>query len=161
MEENRFILERIPHRPPFLWVDRVREISEDRILAEKQVPEDLDIFRGHYPDYPILPGVLICEALFQTGALLISEMMNREDGGEEEGDILAGVPVLTRIHEAKFKRGAYPGDNLALEVTFKEKLGNAWFMKGTARISGKTAVKVEFACTLAEEERIIAEDSSN
>lgn len=160
MEEDRFILERIPHRPPFLWVDRVREISEDRILAEKQVPEDLDIFRGHYPNYPILPGVLICEALFQAGALLISEMMSRKDGGEE-GAIPAGVPVLTRIHEAKFKRGAYPGDNLALEVTFKEEMGNAWFMKGTARISGKTAVKVEFACTLAEEEKTTTKDSSN
>lgn len=147
MEEKQYILDRIPHRPPFLWVDRVREISAERILAEKHVSADLDLFKGHYPGYPILPGVLVCEAIFQAGALFISELIKPENGGQDKSSP-DGIPVLTRIREAKFKRGVHPGDNLELEVNFLEKLGSAWFLKGTARVEGKTAVKVEFACTL-------------
>ncbi len=140
-------MERIPHRPPFLWIDRVKAISEDRILAEKYVSTDLDLFQGHYPEQPILPGVLVCEALFQTGALLISEIINRDDNSEG-ASVPEGIPVLTRIQGAKFKRGIYPGDNLELEVKLSEKMGPAWFMKGIARVKGNTSVKVEFACTL-------------
>nr|MBP7518139.1 beta-hydroxyacyl-ACP dehydratase [Desulfobulbus sp.] len=69
-----FILERIPHRPPFLWLDRVVEVGEAAIRAEKTLPQDLDVFRGHYPDYPLMPGVLLCEAVFQAGAVLLGEL---------------------------------------------------------------------------------------
>jgi 3-hydroxymyristoyl/3-hydroxydecanoyl-(acyl carrier protein) dehydratases len=135
-----FILERIPHRPPFLWLDRVVEISGDTIRAEKKVDEDLDVFRGHYPDYPLMPGVLLCEAVFQAGALLIGERMR---GAAEEGD---GVPVLTRILGAKFKREVRPGDTLEISASLVERMGPAWIMKGAVKVGGKTAVQVEFAC---------------
>lgn len=135
-----FILERIPHRPPFLWLDRVKEISGDTIRAEKKVDEDLDVFRGHYPDYPLMPGVLLCEAVFQAGALLIGERMR---GAAEEGD---GVPVLTRILGAKFKREVLPGDTLEISASLVERMGPAWIMKGAVKVGGKTAVQVEFAC---------------
>ena len=69
-----FIAERIPHRPPFLWLDRVVAIDEAAIRAEKTLPEDLDVFRGHYPGYPLLPGVLLCEAVFQAGAVLLGTL---------------------------------------------------------------------------------------
>jgi 3-hydroxymyristoyl/3-hydroxydecanoyl-(acyl carrier protein) dehydratases len=72
-----FIAERIPHRPPFLWLDRVVAIDEAAIRAEKTLPEDLDVFRGHYPGYPLLPGVLLCEAVFQAGAVLLSELLRQ------------------------------------------------------------------------------------
>ena len=72
-----FIAERIPHRPPFLWLDRVVAIDEAAIRAEKTVPEDLDLFRGHYPGYPLMPGVLLCEAVFQAGAVLLSELLRQ------------------------------------------------------------------------------------
>ncbi len=136
-----FILERIPHRPPFLWLDRVKEISGDTIRAEKKVDEDLDVFRGHYPDYPLMPGVLLCEAVFQAGALLIGERMRQEGG--EQGD---GVPVLTRILGAKFKREVRPGDTLEISASLVERMGPAWIMKGAVKVGGKTAVQVEFAC---------------
>ncbi|ADW18800.1 Beta-hydroxyacyl-(acyl-carrier-protein) dehydratase FabA/FabZ [Desulfobulbus propionicus DSM 2032] len=135
-----FILERIPHRPPFLWLDRVVAISGDTIRAEKKVDEDLDVFRGHYPDYPLMPGVLLCEAVFQAGALLIGERMR---GAAEEGD---GVPVLTRILGAKFKREVRPGDTLEISASLVERMGPAWIMKGAVKVGGKTAVQVEFAC---------------
>lgn len=138
-----FIQERIPHRPPFLWLDRVLELGAEEIRAKKTIPTDLDVFQGHYPDYPILPGVLLCEAVFQAGALLISELLR--DKKE-----ITGVPVLTRILGAKFKREIGPGDTVEIRATLKETIGPAWFMKGGVRIKGKIAVQVEFACALKE-----------
>ena len=137
-----FIAERIPHRPPFLWLDRVVAIDEAAIRAEKTLPEDLDVFRGHYPGYPLLPGVLLCEAVFQAGAVLLSELLRQ---GTEAGD-RGSVPVLTRIHGAKFKREVRPGDRLEIRAALVERLGPAWIMNGSVRVAGKVAVQVEFVC---------------
>ena len=134
----------IPHRPPFLWVDTMLEYDSTSLVAEKHIPEDLDIFRGHYPDHPILPGVILCEALFQTGALLIALLVKESD----EPGIGDGVPVITRVEGIRFKRSVKPGDTLRMKVTFKEKLSGVWFLKGTLRVDGKVAVQVDFACTM-------------
>jgi len=141
--ENNFIEKRIPHRPPFLWLDRVVELTDQRVRAEKFIDPALDVFRGHYPDYPLLPGVLLCEAIFQAGALLIAE------SSAGEGTV-TGVPVLARIQGAKFKREVRPGDTLVIEAGIREKLGPAWFLKGTVRVRGKVAVQVEFSCAVKE-----------
>lgn len=138
-----FILDRIPHRPPFLWLDRVLAISDDSIRAEKTIPRDLALFEGHYPDYPLMPGVLLCEAIFQAGALLIGEILRGTVGQDDSGD---GVPVLTRILNAKFKREVRPGDLLEVTAALVERMGPAWLMKGAVRVGGKVAVQVEFAC---------------
>lgn len=130
----------IPHRPPFLWIDRIVRREADSIEAEKTISPDLDLFRGHYPDYPIMPGVLLCEAVFQAGAVLIASGL---DGPA------AGVPVLTRIYGARFKRQVRPGDTVRLLVRLKERLGSAWLLAGKVRLGGKTAVSVDFACALA------------
>jgi 3-hydroxyacyl-[acyl-carrier-protein] dehydratase len=136
-----FILERIPHRPPFLWLDRVVEITGAMIRAEKKVPDDLPLFQGHYPGYPLMPGVLLCEAVFQAGALLIGELMRGEEAVQG-----SGVPVLTRILGAKFKREVRPGDTLEIAASLVERMGPAWLLKGSVRVGGKIAVQVEFAC---------------
>ncbi|MBW1750255.1 MAG: 3-hydroxyacyl-ACP dehydratase FabZ [Deltaproteobacteria bacterium] len=136
-----FITGRIPHRPPFLWLDRVLELTGESIRAEKTIPADLDIFKGHYPDYPLMPGVLLCEAVFQAGALLVGELLKSEQDR-------SGVPVLTRINGAKFKREVRPGDTIEIRAILKEQLGPAWFFKGSVRVGGKVAVQVEFACAL-------------
>lgn len=144
MIDNLKITDLIPHRPPFLWVDSMVEFSESSLTTEKVIPEDLDVFKGHYPDHPILPGVLLCEALFQTGALLISLLLRKSQ------EKVIGVPVLTRVEGVKFKRPVGPGDTIHMKVTLKETLGGAWFLKGTLRIHGKVAVQADFACTLAQ-----------
>lgn len=144
-----FITDRIPHRPPFLWLDRVVEMSENSILAEKDIPEDLDLFQGHYPDYPLMPGVLLCEAVFQAGGLLIAELLRTEGGKSEEGAPPA-KPILTRILGAKFKREVRPGETIAVSAKLKEKVGPAWFLKGSVRVDGKVAVQIEFGCILQE-----------
>jgi 3-hydroxyacyl-[acyl-carrier-protein] dehydratase len=137
------ILALIPHRPPFLWVDRIVRREPERIETEKLIPADLEVFTGHYPGNPLMPGVLLCEAIFQSGALLIT-------AGQAGGKGRGGVPVLTRINNAKFKRQVHPGDQVAITVTVREKIGPSWFMKGKLAVAGQTAVTVEFACALVE-----------
>jgi len=135
------VLNAIPHRPPFLFVDRIVELTETRIKTTKEISPEEPFFKGHYPGNPIMPGVLICESIFQTGAILLSKVI---------GDISDGVPVLTRINNAKFKSMVKPGDNLELEAELVEKVSQAYFLKGKASVGGKTVVTVEFAVSLAK-----------
>lgn len=132
----------IPHRPPFLWVDSILSFSDDTIVTEKVFPTDLDIFLGHYPGNPIMPGVLLCEAIFQSGALLMGKME------EEQMNAIQSMPVLTRINGAKFKRSVYPGDSVQITVRLTETLSTVSFFKGTMKRNGKVAVQVDFACTM-------------
>lgn len=145
MVYNPDIYEAIPHRPPFLWVDSVISCDSRTIVTEKFIPPDLDIFNGHYPDYPLMPGVLLCEAVFQTGALFMANIMKET---EQSSEPLKQTPVLTRIKGAKFKREVKPGQTIMIRVTLDENIGSAWFFKGKVSVEGKTAVKVDFGCTL-------------
>ena len=139
MEE---ILNAIPHRPPFLFVDKIVELSDTRIKTMKEIKPDDPVFEGHYPGQPIMPGALICESIFQTGAILLSKMM---------GSMCGGIPVLTRINNAKFKSIVKPGNTLDIEAELVEKVSNAYFMRGKASVGDKTSVTVEFTVTLAKE----------
>ncbi len=144
MDKMQDIMAIIPHRPPFLWVDKIIESTATSIVTEKKVAEDLDVFTGHYPLHPILPGVLLCEGLFQSGAILVALLTQKEKTSP------AGVPVVTRIENAKFKRPVGPGNTLTMQVILQETLSNVWFLKGISRVKGKVAAKVNFCCTLAQ-----------
>ncbi len=142
MDEST-IMSLIPHRPPFLWVDKIIEKTAHSIVAEKKIPENLDIFKGHYPGHPLMPGVLICESIFQTGALLISTILEKADTSGVEK-----VPVLTKIIGARFKRPVLPGETIQLRVRLIETISSVFFFKGTAHVNGEVAVKTEFSCAL-------------
>lgn len=144
MASDSEILDLIPHRPPFLWVDRIVSMQEQAIETEKTVPADLDVFQGHYPDYPIMPGVLLCEVVFQSGALLLGALSKAK---KLPG---TGIPVLTRIINARFKREVRPGDHLQVHASIAEIIGNAFFMKGLIKSGGKTVLKVEFCCAMVD-----------
>lgn len=133
----------IPHRPPFLWVDKIIETTGTTIIAEKKIPADLDVFDGHYPGNPLLPGVLLCEAIFQTGALLIATLFD-----SEPPDISGKVPVLTKISGARFKRPVLPGDTVRMTVRLVETISSVCIFKGTARVNGEVVVKTDFSCAL-------------
>jgi 3-hydroxyacyl-[acyl-carrier-protein] dehydratase len=136
------ILNAIPHRPPFLFIDRIVELGDTKIRTAKDISPDDPVFEGHYPGQPIMPGALICESIFQTGAVLLSKMM---------GGITEGVPVLTRINNARFKSIVRPGSTLDIEAELAERVSNAYYMKGRASVGRKTAVTVEFTVTVVKE----------
>jgi 3-hydroxyacyl-[acyl-carrier-protein] dehydratase len=133
----------IPHRPPFLFVDEIVEVADRRILTRKCVDPESDFLRGHYPGNPVMPGVLLCECCFQAGALLIAN----EIGGY---DASPGVPVVTRITDARFKHMVRPGQTVDVEVTLDEELSGAYFLTGRASVDGRLALRVGFACMLAD-----------
>ena len=131
----------IPHREPFLWIDEAEQESPDRLVARKFIAPGLDVFRGHYPGQPVLPGVLLCEAALQAGALLIARCGTTLPGGH--------VPVATRINQVKFRQMVRPGDTLEIDVELIERLADAFFLKAKITADGKTVATLEFACTLA------------
>lgn len=135
----------IPHRAPFLWVDKIISFADDTIITEKMIPEDLDVFAGHYPANPLMPGVLLCEAIFQSGALLMGKMAQSQESQESQPQTL---PVLTRINNAKFKRNVLPGDTVRITVQLTESVSSVCFFKGNMKVRGKTAVQVDFACAM-------------
>jgi len=147
VDSNAEIYETIPHRPPFLWVDSIISIDARSIVTEKFIAPDLDIFKGHYPGYPIMPGVLLCEAVFQTGALFMGRMLR---ASEQSQTAAIKAPVLTRIRKAKFKKEVRPGDTIRMHVTLDENIGNAWFFNGKVLVADNTAVKVDFGCAITD-----------
>ena len=134
------ILNAIPHRPPMLLVDEVLEQGEDMILCRKTFREDEFFFQGHYPDQPIVPGVILCEAAMQAGAILLSKFV--EEGG--------GVPVATRLNDVKFKKMVRPGDTIEMAVKLNERVSAAFFLQAKVTCDEKVAVRFEFACTMAD-----------
>ncbi|MCY3019876.1 MAG: 3-hydroxyacyl-ACP dehydratase FabZ [Planctomycetota bacterium] len=137
------IFDAIPHRPPFLLVDEIVGIDGNTIRTRKRVDPADPVFQGHFPGFPVMPGVLICEAIVQSGAILIAHL--------SAGAMHGSVPVLTRLNNVKFKQMVRPGDVLDMEASLKEKLAAVYFMEGSARVNGKLAVSLEFACTAAEQ----------
>ena len=143
MQPDESVTSRIPHRPPFLWVDRILDYQQGKITTQKTIPADLAVFTGHYPGNPLMPGVLLCEAVFQTGALLMSL-----EHDNSVHPLPPGFPVLTRIGGAKFKRPVLPGDTMEMHVELVEILSSVCFFKGKLLVKGKVAVQVEFSCAL-------------
>ncbi len=129
----------IPHREPFLLIDKIVEQEENRIVCQKELSGDEFWFRGHYPDFPLMPGVLLCEAAMQAGAVLLSTYA--------DGD---GVPVATRMRDVRFKRMVRPGDTITLEVTLDEKVSQAFFLTARVTVAKELAMRMQFTCTLAK-----------
>ncbi|MBP3556964.1 MAG: beta-hydroxyacyl-ACP dehydratase [Thermoguttaceae bacterium] len=148
------ILAAIPHRPPFLFVDEIREWSDEEIVCAYRFKEDEFFFAGHYPGAPIVPGVVLCEAAMQAGAIFTSRLIaaqeteNGEDGQTGEPGVEL-KPVVGRINDVKFKRIVRPGETVELRVSFKEKMAAAYFLKAKVYCEGKLAVSFEFAVTMA------------
>ena len=130
----------IPHRRPFLWLDEIVDWQPTRIHCRQTFSPDEPFYQGHYPQQPVTPGVLLCEAAMQAGAVLLSKIV--EPGRE-------GVPVATRINDVRFKRIVRPGETLDIEVELVERLSDAFFLKAKITCGGQVAVRFEFAVTLA------------
>jgi 3-hydroxyacyl-[acyl-carrier-protein] dehydratase len=141
------VLEHLPHRFPFLLIDRIREIElGKRILALKNVTINEPFFQGHFPGRPIMPGVLILEAMAQAAGILVF----RTQGDKPQAD---SVYYLAGIDKARFKRPVVPGDQLEIEVTLERGVRGVWKFACAARVDGALVCEAEMLCSVRPAEK--------
>ena len=145
------ILKLLPHRYPFLLVDRVVEfIPGQKLVAYKNVTINEPFFNGHFPGHPVMPGVLILEALAQASAILAykSESMDPE----------SKVTYLMGVDNAKFRKPVLPGDRLQLDIEVLRHKGVIWKTKGTATVEGVKVAEGEFLATVVDKDAKSSEE---
>jgi beta-hydroxyacyl-ACP dehydratase FabZ len=135
------ILNLLPHRYPFLLVDKILEQEENKIVGVKNVTINEPFFQGHFPGHPIMPGVLIIEAMAQTGGVLI--FSKEENKGE--------IPLFAAIDKARFKKPVYPGDQLIIKVEILKMLRGVAKAKAEAYVDGNLVAEAELMFTAVNE----------
>jgi 3-hydroxyacyl-[acyl-carrier-protein] dehydratase len=137
------IREILPHRYPFLLVDRIVEMESDRIVGIKQITANEPQFTGHFPDFPVMPGVLIVEAMAQcAGVLVLKQMPDRHNK----------LVLLVAIENARFRRPVVPGDTLRMEMKILKRKASVAKMAGVATVDGVVVAEAEVMCKLADKE---------
>lgn len=139
--ENIDIRDILPHRYPMLLVDRILELEEDRIVGMKNVTANEPFFSGHFPEYPVMPGVLIIEAMAQVGGVLVLKSVP---------DRKSKLVLFASIEEAKFRRPVLPGDTLVIECKTLKRKETVVKMQGTATVNGQVVAEGIVMCKLAD-----------
>jgi beta-hydroxyacyl-ACP dehydratase FabZ len=139
------ILGLLPHRYPFLLIDRVLDLTDDRVLALKNVTLNEPFFQGHFPGVPVMPGVLQIEAMAQAGGILASKAVSF--------DPTTHVMLFMAIDAVKFRKAVVPGDQLLIEVVPLRK-GKIFKMKGEIKVDGQVVSSAEFLAGLAEKSKV-------
>jgi 3-hydroxyacyl-[acyl-carrier-protein] dehydratase len=138
------VMEMIPHRHPFLMIDKVVDaVANERATGIKQVTIDEYYFKGHFPARPVMPGVLIVEAMAQTAAVLVVHTLGRESEGK--------LVYFMTIDEARFRRPVVPGDKLLIHVAKQRNRRNVWKFEGKAVVGGQLAAEAVFAAMILDE----------
>ena len=145
IEEIRNIL---PHRYPMLLVDRILELEPERIVGIKNVTVNEPFFQGHFPDFPVMPGVLIVEAMAQVAGVLVLKTIP---------DRASKLVLLAGIDNAKFRKPVLPGDQLRIEMKVVRKKASVAKMQGVATVDGAVVAEVEVLCKLADRPQQAAE----
>jgi beta-hydroxyacyl-ACP dehydratase FabZ len=135
----------LPHRYPFLLVDRILELEEMRVVGIKNVTMNEPFFSGHFPGFPVMPGVLIVEAMAQVAAVLV---LSRLENPQEK------IVFFASINEAKFRKPVVPGDQLRIEVTFLKLKPTVAKVHGRATVDGALAAEAEIIATLADKPKV-------
>jgi 3-hydroxyacyl-[acyl-carrier-protein] dehydratase len=138
------IMQMIPHRPPFLMIDRVYDLVADKgAIGVKNVSMTEPHFVGHFPGAPVMPGVLIVEAMAQTAAVLVVHTL----GQASEGKLV----YFMSVDNCRFRRPVYPGDQLKIEVKKQRNRGPVWKFEGVAKVEGKVVAEAVFAAMVRED----------
>lgn len=132
------ILKRIPHRPPFLFVDEIVSETAEALVARRTWRAEEDFYSGHYPGAPITPGVLLCESVFQAGALHLSRILAAQGAPP-------GVPLLVKISDVRFRSPVYPGDVVTIEVRKKDAMAGFYLMTGAMKRGDTRVLTVDFS----------------
>ena len=141
--DTQAIRDILPHRYPMLLVDRIIELEAERIVGIKNVTLNEPFFQGHFPDFPVMPGVLIVEAMAQVaGVLVLREIADRKNK----------VVFLASIEQAKFRRPVLPGDQLRIEMKVGKRKASVAKMYGQATVDGVVVAEAEVLCKLADRE---------
>ena len=131
----------LPHRYPFLLVDSILELEEDRIVGIKNVTANEPFFQGHFPEFPVMPGVLIVEAMAQVaGVLVLKSIPDRK----------SKLVLLASIESAKFRKPVRPGDQLRIEMKVGRRKASVAKMHGVATVNGVVVAEAEVLCKLAD-----------
>jgi len=137
------ILQAIPHRYPFLMVDRVVDlITNQSAIGIKNVSINESFFQGHFPNHPVMPGVLIIEAMAQTAAILVVETLGPDAAGR--------VVYFMSVEGAKFRRPVIPGDQLRIHCTKERNRGNVWKFNAVARVDGVSVAEATYAAMIMD-----------
>ncbi|MBX6321218.1 MAG: 3-hydroxyacyl-ACP dehydratase FabZ [Rhodospirillaceae bacterium] len=135
------IMQMIPHRFPFLMIDRVVDVvADESCVGIKNVSINEHFFQGHFPREPVLPGVLVIEAMAQTAAVLVVHTL----GPESEGKLV----YFMSVDDARFRRPVFPGDQLRIHVAKERNRGNVWKFRGAARVEGVLVAEATFAAMI-------------
>ena len=137
------IMHAIPHRYPFLLIDRVVDVVHNRsAIGIKNVSVNESFFAGHFPDHPVMPGVLIIESMAQTAAVLVVETLGPNAAGK--------LVYFMSIEGAKFRRPVVPGDQLRIHVTKERNRGNVWKFNAIARVDGVSVAEAKYAAMIMD-----------
>jgi 3-hydroxyacyl-[acyl-carrier-protein] dehydratase len=140
----------IPHRAPMLLIDKVISQTDTTIICKKTFRRDEFFFQGHYPNQPIVPGVILCEVGMQAGAVLLADIIQPASAVETNDKLSDKVPVATRLNNVKFKKIVKPGDTVEVEVTLTDHIQVAYFLSAKVTVNGRLATRFDFACTIAD-----------
>ena len=132
-----------------LLVDEIVSMEESQAVCQKTFASDEFFFQGHYPDSPLVPGVILCECAAQSAALLLASHHVSDQSESEK------VPVLTRMNKVRFKNTVHPGDTIEITVKLIEEMSGAYFLAVSIRKEGKLSCSLELACTLAPKPSVI------